>query len=151
MVQRGASVMCFRWRVGWRKRTPTQRGQSSTAGQGSIIGALMILVPRIMRGELDKLPKQYDGPHAGSDRRSRDLEELQRKLSSEEGIGREILCDFLHRIPGFTRHSVGDYLKVVKGGTVASALRYVAKEVMMGNLSPKGDRSRRISCRKTGN
>jgi len=36
--------------------TTSQRGQSSTAGAGSVIGAIMLLAPRIMRGELDKLP-----------------------------------------------------------------------------------------------
>jgi hypothetical protein len=72
--------------------------------RGSIIGAVMVLAPRIMRGELDKLPPHYNGPSAGTGRRSeRDLDELRRRLSSEEGIGRDILCDFLHDIPGFTR------------------------------------------------
>jgi hypothetical protein len=71
-------------------------------GAGSIIGAIMVLAPRIMRGELDKLPPHYE-PSRGSARRSeKALDELQRKLVSDNGIGEGILCDFLHGIPGFT-------------------------------------------------
>jgi hypothetical protein len=48
------------WRCGLQSPLSTsQRGQSSTAGAGSVIGAIMLLAPRIMRGELDKLPKRH--------------------------------------------------------------------------------------------
>jgi hypothetical protein len=81
----------------------TQRGQSSTAGQGSIIGAIMILAPRIMRGELDKLPPRYVSDRTvGNHRTKSDLEKLQGRLATEEGMGIDIICDFLHGIPGFT-------------------------------------------------
>ena len=71
----------------------TQRGQSSTAGQGSIIGALMVLAPRIMRGELDKLPPRYEPSHGSVRRSQKALEELQRKLTSDDGIGEPVICD----------------------------------------------------------
>jgi hypothetical protein len=107
----------------------TQRGQSSTAGLGSIIGALMVLAPRIMRGELDKLPKKHlsDGS-VGQPRSDADMAQLQRRLTDEKGIGEDIICDFLHDIPGFTRatdtcrrtgQAAGD--REVTHGTVSQA------------------------------
>jgi hypothetical protein len=71
---------------------------------GSIIGAIMVLAPRIMRGELDKLPRHYlSGGSAGQLRDEADLAQLQRRLGDDSGIGIDLLCDFLHGIPGFTR------------------------------------------------
>jgi hypothetical protein len=73
---------------------------------GSIIGAVMVLAPRIMRGELVKLPsRNTPGDSAGRNsepRTQRDLDKLQAHLAAESGIGIDILCDFLHGIPGFT-------------------------------------------------
>jgi hypothetical protein len=72
--------------------------------RGSIIGAVMVLAPRIMRGELDKLPLRYASHGSvGSPRERHDLDSLQGRLAGESGIGEDILCDFLHDIPGFTR------------------------------------------------
>jgi hypothetical protein len=73
----------------------------------------MVLAPRIMRGELDKLPKHYvSGGIAGNPRGQHDLDILQGRLAGDSGIGIDLLCDFLHGIPGFTPHSVRDYLPV---------------------------------------
>ena len=82
----------------------------------SVIGAIMVLAPRIMKGELDKLPAHHTSRgSAGSPRGQRDLETLQGRLATETGIGEDIICDFLHGIPGFTEQAVRDYLKQVKG------------------------------------
>ncbi len=89
----------------------TQRGQSSTAGLGSVIAAIMVLAPRILRGELDKLPpKVVSDDSVGNKKRTQsDLEKLQGNLASDKGIGIDLICDFLHDINGFTRASVRDY------------------------------------------
>jgi hypothetical protein len=108
----------------------TQRGQSSTAGVGSIIGAIMLLAPRIMRGELDKLPKHRpsDRTVGRSPRTARDLDELQRKLTTDDGIG--MICDALHGITGFTRAATRDYLAVVKGtGAYARTIGEIAERI----------------------
>jgi hypothetical protein len=64
----------------------------------------MVLAPRIMRGELGKLPPHYLVSHGsvGNQRTQSDLEKLQGRLATETGIGEDIICDFLHGIPGFT-------------------------------------------------
>jgi hypothetical protein len=75
------------------------------------------------------------------------MAQLQRRLTDEKGIGEEIICDFLHGIPPASR--LIPFLLVPNGnlgastaqiGTVASALRYLAKEVIMGAAPRFGSR-----------
>jgi hypothetical protein len=89
----------------------------------------MVLAPRIMRGELDKLPKRYTPDRTvGSPREQHDLDSLQGNLAGDKGIGIDILCDFLHGIPGFTRAATRDYLAVVKGtGAYARTIGEIAE------------------------
>jgi hypothetical protein len=61
-----------------------------------------------MRGELDKLPPHREPSRGSTTRSPKDLDELQRKLTSDEGIGERIICDFLHDIPGFTSNATRD-------------------------------------------
>lgn len=119
----------------------TQRGQSSTAGIGSVVGAIMVLAPRIMKGELNKLPPRWvvsrgttgnnEKPKEKETRRTiSDLEKLQGRLATETGIGEDIICDFLHGIPGFTSNAVRDYLKQVKAtGAYARTITEIADRV----------------------
>jgi len=123
----------------------TQRGQSSTAGLGSIIGALMVLAPRIMRGELDKLPKKHlsDGS-VGQPRSDANMAQLQRRLTDEKGIGEDIICDFLHDIPGFTRAT--DTCR--RTGQAAGASRSDSRNCESGTLSGRSGKvpKRRIAA-----
>ena len=48
----------------------------------------MVLAPRIMKGELEKLPKHHDGVShgtVGKDRTPSDFEKLQGRLATETG------------------------------------------------------------------
>jgi hypothetical protein len=70
---------------------------------------VMVLAPRIMRGELDKLPKRQLPDGSVGKRTPNDLAKLQSRLADEQGMGIDILCDFLHDIPGFTRAATRDH------------------------------------------
>ena len=134
----------------------TQRGQSSTAGLGSIIGAIMVLAPRIMKGELDKLPPRYITTVGTKSRKSkpehrtqRDLDKLQAHLTTEHGVGRDIICDFLHGIPGFTINSVHDYLQQVKGtGAYARTITEIADRVEKEQTAAKLEAHREAKRRE---
>ena len=74
------------------------------------VAAIMVLAPRIMRGEIDKLPPKLaladSSVGNGAKRTEADLHKLQHNLTGDDGIGIDIVCDFLHGIPGFTRSPV---------------------------------------------
>ena len=137
----------------------TQRGQSSTAGIGSVVGAIMVLAPRIMKGELAKLPPHYvlsrgttgqnEKPKEEEQPRTeQDLAQLQRRLTSDDGIGEDIICDLLHRIPGFGRNPVKDYLKQIKATgayarTITEITDRIEKEQTAAELEAHREAKRR--------
>lgn len=124
----------------------TQRGQSSTAGAGSVIAAIMVLAPRIMRGEVDKLPPHRSDSSVGTPRKLHDLQTLQGNLAGDKGIGIDIICDFLHGIPGFTRASVRDYLAIVKGtGAYARTVSEIAARIEKEDAEADRKRQREVA------
>jgi len=120
----------------------TQRGDSSsTAATGSVAAAIRYLAPVIMRGDLAKLPGKHwdrqDGkslqaksPATVKDRIADDLSKLQHHIGSDNGMGWQIICDFLWGVPGFTERSTRDYLATVKSsGAYTRYIKEAAKLV----------------------
>jgi hypothetical protein len=80
-----------------------------------------------MRGELDKLPKRQLPDRTVGKRSPDDLAKLQNRLTDEQGMAIDIICDFLHGIPGFTHAAARDYLAVAKGtGAYARTVGQIA-------------------------
>jgi hypothetical protein len=83
----------------------TQRGESSTAGVGTVAAATWLLARAIMRGQLSQI---WDNLPSGS------LETLQGNIASAKGLGVPVIAKFLEDVPGIKRPSIDDYFATIK-------------------------------------
>ena len=74
----------------------TQRGESSTAGIGTISAATWLLAGAAMRGCICTIVQIH----------ADDAAKVQGNLASEKGLGRDILKQFLGKVSGLTGRQV---------------------------------------------
>lgn len=101
----------------------TQRGESSTAGTGSVAGATWLLARAIMRGDdLGQICPRFT---------KRGGETLRGQIAcSEVGLGWKAVHTFLQNVPGTSEKSVKDYFASIKAcGEYAKIIGEVRKEI----------------------
>jgi hypothetical protein len=104
---------------GWGRENALQRGNTGTALAGSVAAAIRFTAKAVLTG-------------VGSEQlfRSSDLPELRGNLTSDRGLGRDIIVRFLKKVPGVTDRTVqeqlanlkasGDYARIIRHSTTAT-------------------------------
>jgi hypothetical protein len=83
----------------------TQRGESSTAGIGTIAAATWLLAKALMKGDVRELSQTCTLKAA---------ETLRGQIASDKGLGRNVVFEFLKDTPGIREQSVRDFFSTIK-------------------------------------
>lgn len=97
----------------------TQRGNTSTAVAGSVASAVRFLAKAVMTGTSEEF---FGG--------SRGLETVRGQMTTDRGIGRDVIVRLLHNVPGINDGSVQQQLaNLRKSGDYARIMKEVQKEI----------------------
>ena len=111
----------------------TQRGNTSTAVTGSVASALRYLVKAILKNDEGIWQICQKG----------DLEKIRGNLTSEKGIGRDIIERFLVGVPGINESVIKDQLANLKvSGDYARIVKEVSGEIEQERLEAEAELKR---------
>lgn len=95
------------------RENATQRGNSGTAMAGTVASAIRFLAKAVLTGTLSRFLESVSEDH------------VRAHLTSERGLGQNVILQFLPRIPGITDYVVqqqlanlkasGDYARIIEG------------------------------------
>jgi hypothetical protein len=102
----------------------TQRGNYGTAQAGSIASTVHFLAKAVMVGNLVEISTRFDMP-------TRAIETLRGQIASERGLGRKLILNFLHDVPGINQQAVNEQIINLKSsGNYARIIGEVEAEIV---------------------
>jgi hypothetical protein len=97
----------------------TQRGQQSTARAGSVASAIRVIAREVLSGRVSGQFSRYS-----------DLPKIRGNLTSEHGLGKDVVGRFLAGIPGINEYTIKQDLAALKSsGNYARIIGEVQKQL----------------------
>ena len=119
----------------------TQRGQSATAGIGSVIAAVRLIAPPIMRGDLDGLNALM--PLTNKIDSENSFDRLRSNITNDRGVGLEILVNFFAGVENLKISEIREYLKIAKAtGAYDRTIGEIAEQVENEDAEAEAQRVR---------